>query len=142
MRGELVDDVVHRFAGLDQDDDGARTGEGGHEFGNGLGGDETAFRAVRRDEFVRAIAVAIVNRDAEAFSRRVARQVRAHGCETEDAEIGKIRHADVPIVGDANDVIVDLIAAYTDAVKQVKPDLTAWWQRLDTLRRPANFALS
>lgn len=50
------------------------------------------------------------------------------------AEIGKIRHADVPIVGDAKDVIVDLIAAFTDAAKKAKPDLADWWERLDKLR--------
>ncbi len=33
------------------------------------------------------------------------------------AEIGKIRAADVPIVGDAKDVIVDLTAAFVDAAK-------------------------
>ncbi|MEO7721116.1 MAG: acetolactate synthase large subunit [Pseudolysinimonas sp.] len=55
------------------------------------------------------------------------------------AEIGKVRHADVPIVGDARDVIVDLTQAYRDAVAKQKPDLTAWWQRLDALR--ADFPL-
>src|SRR5690606_27677741 len=42
------------------------------------------------------------------------------------AEIGKIRVPDVPIVGDAKDVIVDLTAAYADAAKKHKPDLTGW----------------
>jgi acetolactate synthase-1/2/3 large subunit len=51
------------------------------------------------------------------------------------AEISKIRVADVPIVGDAKDVIADLTAAYNDVVKQQgKPDLTEWWTRLDALR--------
>ncbi|CAN5337803.1 acetolactate synthase large subunit [soil metagenome] len=50
------------------------------------------------------------------------------------AEIGKIRHADVPIVGDAKDVIVDLVAEYTDAAKKVKPDIAEWWTRLEFLR--------
>jgi acetolactate synthase-1/2/3 large subunit len=52
------------------------------------------------------------------------------------AEIGKIRHADVPIVGDAHDVIVDLIDAYVTAVDAAaeKPDLSAWWARLNELR--------
>jgi acetolactate synthase-1/2/3 large subunit len=50
------------------------------------------------------------------------------------AEIGKIRAADVPIVGDAKDVIVDLIAAFADAAKHHKPDYTAWWERLNTLK--------
>jgi acetolactate synthase I/II/III large subunit len=51
------------------------------------------------------------------------------------AEISKIRVADVPIVGDAKDVIADLTAAYNDVVKQQgKPDLSDWWTRLDALR--------
>jgi acetolactate synthase-1/2/3 large subunit len=50
------------------------------------------------------------------------------------AEIGKIRAADVPIVGDAKDVIVDLSAAFADAAKAHKPDYSAWWTRLNTLK--------
>ena len=51
------------------------------------------------------------------------------------AEISKIRVADVPIVGDAKDVIADLTAAYNEVVKQLgKPDLSEWWTRLDGLR--------
>jgi acetolactate synthase-1/2/3 large subunit len=51
------------------------------------------------------------------------------------AEIGKIKHADVPIVGDAKDVIVDLIAAYADAAKTTKPDIGDWWVRLHELQK-------
>ncbi|MBH0109381.1 acetolactate synthase large subunit [Salinibacterium sp. NG22] len=50
------------------------------------------------------------------------------------AEIGKIRAAEVPIVGDAKDVIIDLTAAFTDASVSTKPDYTAWWERLNSLR--------
>jgi acetolactate synthase-1/2/3 large subunit len=50
------------------------------------------------------------------------------------AEISKIRIADVPIVGDAKDVIVDLIAAFREAAKAKGPDLAEWWERLDFLR--------
>jgi acetolactate synthase-1/2/3 large subunit len=52
------------------------------------------------------------------------------------AEISKIRVADVPIVGDAKDVIADLTAAYAEAVKQLDAphDLSEWWSRLDSLR--------
>jgi acetolactate synthase-1/2/3 large subunit len=50
------------------------------------------------------------------------------------AEIGKIRQADVPIVGDAKDVIVDLIAAFIDAAKKEKPDIAEWWERLNALK--------
>jgi acetolactate synthase I/II/III large subunit len=51
------------------------------------------------------------------------------------AEISKNRVADVPIVGDAKDVISDLIEAVTaEHERGVVSDLTAWWAELDTLR--------
>ena len=50
------------------------------------------------------------------------------------AEIGKIRAAEVPIVGDAKDVIIDLTAAFTDASATTKPNYTQWWERLNSLR--------
>src|SRR5690554_4708690 len=53
------------------------------------------------------------------------------------AEIGKIRHADVPIVGDAREVIVDLIDAYRQ--QGAASELSAWWTRLEQLR--ANYPL-
>ncbi|QEO08557.1 acetolactate synthase large subunit [Protaetiibacter larvae] len=53
------------------------------------------------------------------------------------AEIGKIRHADVPIVGDAREVIIDLIDAFRD--QAIVPDTAEWWARLEQLR--ANYPL-
>jgi len=50
------------------------------------------------------------------------------------AEIGKIRAADVPIVGDAREVLLDLLPAYRDVAKQAKPDFSDWWKRLESLR--------
>ena len=50
------------------------------------------------------------------------------------AEIGKIRAADVPIVGDAKAVIVDLSAAFAEASTSTTPDYTDWWVRLDALK--------
>ena len=56
------------------------------------------------------------------------------------AEIGKIRAADVPIVGDAKDVIVDLSVAFAEVMKSATSkkrlgDYTEWWKRLETLRK-------
>jgi acetolactate synthase-1/2/3 large subunit len=51
------------------------------------------------------------------------------------AEIGKNRHADVPIVGDAREVITELIAALeVEHANGNRADLAAWWQQLDSLR--------
>ena len=50
------------------------------------------------------------------------------------AEIGKIRAAEVPIVGDLKDVLVDLEAAYRTAAAGSTPDTGEWWSFLDGLR--------
>ncbi|TYL50555.1 acetolactate synthase large subunit [Agromyces mariniharenae] len=50
------------------------------------------------------------------------------------AEISKIRTADVPIVGDLKEVLVDLTAAYRDATAASEPDLDEWWATLNGLR--------
>jgi len=55
------------------------------------------------------------------------------------AEIGKIRMADVPIVGDAKDVIADLSKAFTAVAEGAKPDIAEWWEYLNELR--VNFPL-
>ncbi|MFP3464949.1 acetolactate synthase large subunit [Leifsonia sp. SIMBA_070] len=54
--------------------------------------------------------------------------------DVDPAEISKIRIADVPIVGDAKDVIVDLTAAFQDATRAGKPELVEWWTYLNGLR--------
>ncbi|MEF2975856.1 acetolactate synthase large subunit [Subtercola sp. YIM 133946] len=60
------------------------------------------------------------------------------------AEISKIRVADVPIVGDARDVIIDLTAAFRDIIAAgaaaaadgvgTVPDISDWWDRLRELK--------
>jgi acetolactate synthase-1/2/3 large subunit len=50
------------------------------------------------------------------------------------AEIGKIRHADVPIVGDAKVVISMLIAELKAQMKNSKPDYEDWWVFLNGLK--------
>ncbi|WP_375383984.1 acetolactate synthase large subunit [uncultured Microbacterium sp.] len=50
------------------------------------------------------------------------------------AEIGKIRAAEVPIVGDLKDVLVDLEAAYRASSAGAAPDTQEWWSYLDGLR--------
>ncbi|MBQ1050742.1 acetolactate synthase large subunit [Micromonospora sp. C51] len=51
------------------------------------------------------------------------------------AEIGKNRHADVPIVGDARHVIDELVAAVTaERAAGRTTDIADWWTQLDDLR--------
>jgi len=50
------------------------------------------------------------------------------------AEIGKIREADVPIVGDLKEVLTDLIPAYKSALGSKKQNITDWWAMLNKLR--------
>jgi acetolactate synthase-1/2/3 large subunit len=50
------------------------------------------------------------------------------------AEIGKIRAAAVPIVGDLKEVLPDLISAWKEVSAKHAPDTTAWWARLNSLR--------
>ncbi|MBX3068566.1 MAG: acetolactate synthase large subunit [Cryobacterium sp.] len=54
--------------------------------------------------------------------------------DVDPAEISKIRTADVPIVGDAKEVMADLASAFEDAAKKHKPDYKAWWERLNELK--------
>lgn len=49
------------------------------------------------------------------------------------AEIGKIRFADVPIVGDAKEVITELNAELPAAMKASKIDIAEWWSFIDGL---------
>lgn len=50
------------------------------------------------------------------------------------AEIGKIRQAEVPIVGDAKDVLPDLLAAYAELANGKKLEISEWWATLNGLR--------
>jgi acetolactate synthase-1/2/3 large subunit len=51
------------------------------------------------------------------------------------AEISKNRHAEVPIVGDCREVIIELITAIRGEQEAGEQgDLSAWWSQLDALR--------
>jgi acetolactate synthase-1/2/3 large subunit len=50
------------------------------------------------------------------------------------AEISKIRTADVPIVGDLREVLIDLAAAYRQTSAPGRAGIDEWWSFLDGLR--------
>ncbi|MFZ2528044.1 MAG: acetolactate synthase large subunit [Rhodococcus sp. (in: high G+C Gram-positive bacteria)] len=52
------------------------------------------------------------------------------------AEIGKNRHADVPIVGDCREVLLELVEAIrADLATGTTLDYAQWWEYLDDIRR-------
>ncbi|MEK6343712.1 MAG: thiamine pyrophosphate-dependent enzyme, partial [Curtobacterium sp.] len=51
------------------------------------------------------------------------------------AEISKIRFADVPIVGDAKEVLADLLDAWGGIQPADRADTSAWWSKLTQLRK-------
>jgi acetolactate synthase-1/2/3 large subunit len=58
------------------------------------------------------------------------------------AEISKIRTADVPIVGDLKEVLVELESAFRSATSKERPDYDEWWAYLRGLQDqyPLGFA--
>jgi acetolactate synthase I/II/III large subunit len=64
-----------------------------------------------------------------------AAEARIVHADIDPAEISKNRRADVPIVGDAKEVIVELIAAVeAEHEHGHKGDIAQWWEQLDTWR--------
>ena len=50
------------------------------------------------------------------------------------AEIGKNRHADVPVVGDVRLTMAQLLPALKAEFAKSQPDLTAWWKQVESWR--------
>jgi acetolactate synthase I/II/III large subunit len=75
------------------------------------------------------------------FDDRVTGQVKTFAVgakvihvDIDPAEIGKIRFADVPIVGDVKEVLTELNAELIAELKGTKPDISEWWTFLNDLR--------
>ncbi len=71
-----------------------------------------------------------VTGDAKSF----APNAKVIHVDIDPAEIGKIRFADVPIVGDAKEVITELNDELASSLKGKKPDYSEWWTYLNELR--------
>ena len=50
------------------------------------------------------------------------------------AEIGKNRHADVPVIGDVRLTMAQLLPAVKAEFAKSQPDLTAWWKQVESWR--------
>ncbi|WP_431968788.1 acetolactate synthase large subunit [Nocardia sp. bgisy134] len=114
----------------------------------GMHGTVAAVAAMQKSDLLIALGARFDDRvtgDPRSFAPHAA----VIHADIDPAEIGKIRHADVPIVGDCRAVLESLIAAL-DAHREPLPDLSAWWATLRELRasyplgydRPADGALA
>lgn len=94
----------------------------------GMHGTYTAITALQRADLIVAIGVRFDDR-VTGDPDRFAPEATVVHIDVDPAEIGKVRAADVPIVGDAGRVITQLIEAWGD---RPSPDREAW---MDTIRR-------
>ncbi len=76
------------------------------------------------------------------FDDRVTGQVKTFAVnakiihiDIDPAEIGKIKPAEVPIVGDLKEVLVELNEELSKELKGKKPDIAEWWTFLNDLRK-------
>ncbi|MFT8359251.1 acetolactate synthase large subunit [Bifidobacterium aquikefiri] len=100
----------------------------------GMHGTVAATAAVQRCDLLVAIGARFDDRvtgNVDEF----APSARVIHIDIDPAEIGKNRHADVPIVGDVSQVLDDLIPEI-ERLQSVhgKPELDSWWKTIDTWR--------
>ena len=100
----------------------------------GMHGTVAAVAAMQRADLIVALGARFDDRVTGQLSTFAPSATVIHA-DIDPAEISKNRTADVPIVGDARDVIGELITAVTaEHAAGTVADLTAWWAELDDLR--------
>lgn len=101
----------------------------------GMHGTIAATAAVQRSDLLVAIGARFDDRVTGKLDD-FAPSARVIHIDIDPAEIGKNRHADVPIVGDVAEVLDDLIPEIerVQAI-QGKPRLKAWWQVINDWRK-------
>jgi acetolactate synthase-1/2/3 large subunit len=101
----------------------------------GMHGTVSAVYALQKADLIVALGARFDDRVTGRLDSFAPNAAVVHA-DIDPAEIGKNRHADVPIVGDAKHVIEDLIAALSAAgPSNHHTRLAEWWQALDDLRR-------
>ncbi len=100
----------------------------------GMHGTVAAVAAMQRADLIVALGARFDDRVTGQLSTFAPDATIIHA-DIDPAEIGKNRAVDVPIVGDAKEVISELIAAVAiEQTSGVVADLTAWWAELDEIR--------
>lgn len=101
----------------------------------GMHGNYTAVTSMQKADLLIALGVRFDDRvtgKVDAFARH-AKVIHA---DIDPAELGKIRRPDVPIVGEAKQVIQELTKSLRmEMEKRPKPDLSEWWAQLREWQR-------
>ncbi|MDT7709278.1 MAG: acetolactate synthase large subunit [Pseudonocardiales bacterium] len=100
----------------------------------GMHGTVTAVAAMQEADLLVALGSRFDDRVTGVLSSFAPHAQIVHA-DIDPAEISKNRRADVPIVGDCKEVIVELIEAVAaERAEHGRADLAPWWARLDSLR--------
>lgn len=100
----------------------------------GMHGTVAAVGALQKSDLLIALGARFDDRVTGQLSTFAPHAAVIHA-DIDPAEISKNRTADIPIVGDAKEVISELIAAISALHEEgAVADLTAWWAELDNLR--------
>ncbi|MFI0209725.1 acetolactate synthase large subunit [Streptomyces diastaticus] len=100
----------------------------------GMHGAVTAVTALQKADLIVALGARFDDRVTGKLDSFAPHAKIVHA-DVDPAEIGKNRAADVPIVGDAREVIADLVlAVQAEHTEGRTGDYTAWWKDLDRWR--------
>jgi len=100
----------------------------------GMHGTVAAVAALQRSDLLIALGTRFDDRVTGKLDS-FAPEAKVIHADIDPAEIGKNRHADVPIVGDVKAVITDLITMLgQDSGAPAIPDMADWWAYLDGIR--------
>jgi acetolactate synthase-1/2/3 large subunit len=100
----------------------------------GMHGTVAAVAAMQRSDLLIALGARFDDRVTGQLASFAPNAKIVHA-DIDPAEISKNRRADVPIVGDCREVILELIdAVATEQAAHPAADLTAWWAYLNDLR--------
>ncbi len=100
----------------------------------GMHGTVPAVAALQKSDLIVALGVRFDDRVTGHLPSFAPNAAIIHA-DIDPAEIGKNRHADIPIVGDAREVITELISAIEALYAADKSsDYEAWWAQLNELR--------
>ena len=100
----------------------------------GMHGDVAAVGALQKADLIIALGARFDDRVTGRLDSFAPKAKVVHA-DIDPAEVSKNRHAEVPIVGDAREVLADLVVAVrSDQEKGRQGDYEAWWHQLERLR--------